>query len=64
MTINDNEESVDCTDNIVEKFKLKAVKDAQETADKSEIFSAATKQYPNGVIVGDLYGYIVDVMKQ
>jgi len=54
-------EKTDDEGSLVKKFKAQDAEGSQKAADESELFSAALKMSSDGVIVGDLYGYITDV---
>ena len=58
------EEKVDCVGSVEKKFKtcpVQEVKVCQKAASESEPFSAAAEVPLEGVITGDLYGFITDV---
>ena len=58
------EEKVDCVGSIDEKFKTNPVQEVEvchKAASESKLFSAAVKVPLEGVITGDLYGFITDV---
>jgi PAS domain S-box-containing protein len=59
-----NEENVDCVDIIERKFNTnKAIEKEirQKAASKLRLFSAALNMPDDGIIVGDLYGFIIYV---